>query len=436
MISADARLRSAAGDPAAGFPLAQPVIPAGPGQPPIIARVAWARGATPAFPPGYGAVSLAFVHHTVNPNGYSAAAVPSILYSMYLYHRYVRGWNDLGYNFVIDAYGRIWEGRAGGIDQAVVGAQAGGYNLESAGVAMLGTFAGVLPSPRALDALAALLAWKLALHSVPVGGQVTVEVNPSDAFYTPFAPGAKVALPRIAGHRDGCTTDCPGTALYLHLPKLRAVVAGIVPRAQSTVSLALRGGTEFPAGYLTLAGVEIVSGTPVAASGRVVTIAGRPIAGETVALQTLARGADASAVETTLAQASSAADGSFSSSLNVDHNLLLRAVVGRRPASTSPLIWIAVAPLITLGLPPYALEKRAGSIVVGGTVSPHKRRVTIEAYRHHDKQPLLRVTVRVRSGHYRARLKLKRGRYVLRAHTVADAHNIAGVSAPLRVTVP
>ena len=74
----------------------------------------------------YGTVELAFVHHTENPNGYSAAQVPAMLRAIYAFHRYVNGWNDIGYNFVIDLYGRVFEARAGGIDQPVVGAQAGG----------------------------------------------------------------------------------------------------------------------------------------------------------------------------------------------------------------------------------------------------------------------------------------------------------------------
>jgi hypothetical protein len=135
--------------------------------------------------PGYGTVKLAFVHHTDNPNGYSAAQVPSMLYAIYQFHRYTRGWDDIGYNFVIDLFGRIWEAREGGIDQAVVGAQAGGYNKVSTGVAVLGTFDSVLPSGAALAALQRLLAWKLSLHGVPTSGRVTVEVNPADASYTP-----------------------------------------------------------------------------------------------------------------------------------------------------------------------------------------------------------------------------------------------------------
>ena len=103
--------------------------PAGPGQPPIIARAAWARGqAPPGHAPEYGTVKLAFVHHTVNPNGYSAAAVPSMLLGIFQYHRYVRGFWDIAYNFLIDLYGRIWEGGRAGSTWPVIGAHAGAYN--------------------------------------------------------------------------------------------------------------------------------------------------------------------------------------------------------------------------------------------------------------------------------------------------------------------
>ena len=111
----------------AALPLAMPVLPAGPGQPQIIAREAWAglhHG--PAAGPYYGSIELAFVHHADNPNGYSAGAVPALLLAIYDYHRYTRGYFDIAYNFVIDAFGRIWEARAGGIDEPVIGAHAGG----------------------------------------------------------------------------------------------------------------------------------------------------------------------------------------------------------------------------------------------------------------------------------------------------------------------
>ena len=110
---------------------------------------------------------MAFVHHTENPNGYLPGEVPAMLRAIFVFHRDVRGWNDIGYNFVIDAFGRIFEARAGGIDEPVVGAQAGGYNLVSTGVAVLGSFTSQPISAPARSALQRLLAWKLALHGVP-----------------------------------------------------------------------------------------------------------------------------------------------------------------------------------------------------------------------------------------------------------------------------
>jgi uncharacterized protein with LGFP repeats len=236
-------------------------------------------------------VKLAFVHHTDNPNGYSAGEVPSMLYAIYQFHRYTKGWDDIGYNFVIDLFGRIWEARKGGIDQAVVGAQAGGYNQVSTGVAILGTFDSVLPTPAALGSLQRLLAWKLSLHGVPTTGRVTVEVNRADAFYTPFAPGAHVSLPRVAGHRDGDSTGCPGDALYGHLPEVRSQVQS---RAGRPLRLSL---------FASAASVR--RGTPVVVVGALKHLRGAPVAGAAIELQQIG----ANGAETTVQYLTTAIDG-------------------------------------------------------------------------------------------------------------------------------
>jgi N-acetylmuramoyl-L-alanine amidase len=297
---------------------AQPILNAGPGQPSIIARQVWARGkAPPAVNPGYGTVKLAFVHHTDNPNGYSSDQVPSILYSIYQFHRYTRGWDDIGYNFVIDLFGRIWEARKGGIDQAVVGAQAGGYNKVSTGVAILGTFDSVLPTASALDALQRLLAWKLSLHGVPTSGRVTVEVNPADAFYTPFKPGARVSLPRVAGHRDGDSTGCPGDALYGHLPAVRSQVQ---PLAKSPLRLSFRTSA-----------AKVRRGTPVVLYGTLKRLSGAPVSGATIELQQIS----ASGAETTFQRVTTNAAGGFSATLTPQRNVRVRALRRAAPAAVS-----------------------------------------------------------------------------------------------------
>jgi hypothetical protein len=278
---------------AGGLETATPVLAAGPGQPPIFARRAWAQGmAPPRVTPEYGDVRMAFVHHTENPNGYAPGEVPAMLRAIYAFHRYVNGWNDIGYNFVLDLYGRIFEARAGGIHEPVVGAHAGGYNLVSTGVAVLGSFTSTPISPAARNSLEQLLAWKLSLHGVPAIGRVTVRVNPKGARYSPYPPGAHVSLPRIAGHRDGDSTECPGDALYGELPGIRPGVRRLAGRpARATLSL--------------------VQATVL--SGSVAFLDGAPIAGAPVEIQLRSVSKKGAVVgEQTLAQAVTDATGRFS----------------------------------------------------------------------------------------------------------------------------
>ena len=279
---------------AASLPLATPILPAGPGQPPIIARRAWAQGISPpSVAPEYGAVRMAFVHHTDNPNGYAASEVPAMLRAIYVFHRYVKGWHDIGYNFVIDSYGRIFEARAGGIDEPVVGAQAGGYNQASTGIAVLGTFAAVPISTAARRALEALLAWKLSLHGVPAQGSVTVRVNPLGAVYSRFPANARVSLPRIAGHRDADTTECPGNVLYGELPAIRAGVRSLAPHpTRATLRLA---APSIPAGAPVTPEPAGATGTGNAPTSRLRVLSGLlefldgaggvPIAGAPILIQ-------------------------------------------------------------------------------------------------------------------------------------------------------
>jgi hypothetical protein len=286
-----------------------PILPAGPGQPPIVAREAWAQGrCPPSVTPEYGEVQMAFVHHTENPNGYGPGEVPGMLRAIYAFHRYGRGWNDIGYNFVVDRFGRIFEARAGGVDEAVIGAQAGGYNYCSTGVAVLGEYGARRISPAARRALAHLLAWKLSLHGVPSKGRVTVRVNPAGAIYSRFPARAHVSLPRIAGHRDADSTSCPGNALYGELPGLRQATVGLAGRV-AKLTLALQRD-EASGAIVALSGALAWlggAGGREGGSGQAAGIAGAPV--EIQARSSSRHGEVVS--EQTLAQAQTAADGSF-----------------------------------------------------------------------------------------------------------------------------
>jgi hypothetical protein len=216
------------------------------GAPPIIPRAEWGGdGVPPRTDPAYGQVQLAFVHHTVNANDYGPEDSAAIVLGIARYHRDHNGWNDIGYNFLVDQYGQIFEGRAGGVEQAIVGAQAQGFNSVSTGAACIGTFTDVALPAAAVDALARLIGWKLSLHGVPCEGDVTVTSAGGET--NRFPAGAPVTFQRVSGHRDGNATECPGDLLYTQLPDLRiraaqyaGPLAGVTLQAAATT---LRGIT-------------------------------------------------------------------------------------------------------------------------------------------------------------------------------------------------
>ena len=305
--------------------LAGPSLPAGPGQPPIIARAEWAGSDHPPVAgPYYGTIEMGVVHHTENPNGYSAADVPAMLRAIYQFHVHGRGWFDIGYNFVIDRFGRIWEARQGGIDLPVIGAQAGDWNQISFGVSMLGTFSDILPSPAALTSLQRLLAWKMAFSGVPADGEIAAVVTPAGVSWTQFHVGEHVAFPRIAGHRQVDATSCPGTALYEHLPAVRARVAGLAgPRTTLDVEAQVTA--------------IVASAAMLVLSGRLADGEGRPIAGAPVQIQAVVGRFGATR---TLVTVTTTVTGGWTASVPARAGLLVRALHAARPAVASQLVAI------------------------------------------------------------------------------------------------
>jgi N-acetylmuramoyl-L-alanine amidase len=216
-------------------------------QPAIITRAQWhAPESIRRAPPSYAdGVHLAIVHHTVGTNSYSASQSASIVRAIMLYHVEGNGWNDIGYNFLVDKYGQVFEGRYGGITRPVIGAHAMGFNAGSVGVAVLGTYTSTSISPEAKAALVSLLAWRLDLsHVDPLSRVVRISAgNPR------YPPGRAVTLNAISGHRDTYPTSCPGNRLYAQLPSIRTAVAqtGLPKIYGPTVTGALGGPVEFTA---------------------------------------------------------------------------------------------------------------------------------------------------------------------------------------------
>jgi flagellar hook assembly protein FlgD len=192
-------------------------------QPAIIRRSDWGadESIVRASPYYASAVHFAVVHHTAGTNSYSASESAAIVRGIERYHVLANGWNDIGYNFLVDKYGQVFEGRAGGIARNVVGAHAQGFNTGSTGVAVLGSYETQTISAAARAALVGLLAWRLDVAHVNPLSRVTwiSGGNPK------YPAGMAVTLHAISGHRDTGPTACPGGTLYAQLPGIADDVA-------------------------------------------------------------------------------------------------------------------------------------------------------------------------------------------------------------------
>ncbi|MCI0635496.1 MAG: peptidoglycan recognition protein, partial [Actinobacteria bacterium] len=198
-------------------------VPASTVAPPIVPRLSW--GADESIrrnQPSYAdAVRFAVVHHTAGRNGYSRGEAAAIVKGIQLYHVQGNGWNDIGYNYLVDRFGTVYEGRFGGSERNVVGAHAQGFNTGSVGIAVLGTYGGATPSQAAQKAVADLIAWRLDLAHV----DPTALVNFVSGGSNRFPSGVPVLLRAVSGHRDTGFTSCPGDAFYARLDALAAQAA-------------------------------------------------------------------------------------------------------------------------------------------------------------------------------------------------------------------
>ncbi len=192
-------------------------------RPTIYSRAQWgADESIRRADPSYGQVQVAFVHHTDSSNTYSAAQVPAIIRGIYAFHVKGRGWNDIGYNFLVDRFGRLWEGRYGGTTKAVIGAHTLNYNSWSFGISAIGNFTSTTPPAAMTSSISRLIAWKLTIHGIQMPASATIN---GKSFW------------RVSGHRDANSTACPGQRLYNALPAIRrSVIArmGTLPRTVIT----------------------------------------------------------------------------------------------------------------------------------------------------------------------------------------------------------
>ncbi|MFJ3900457.1 N-acetylmuramoyl-L-alanine amidase [Streptomyces sp. NPDC090025] len=202
-------------------------------RPTVVPRAQWGGQAIedktpepPQYLPG-GAIKAAFIHHTTSAD-YSCAQSASVVRGILDYHVDVEKWRDIGYNFLVDKCGTVFEGRKGGVDQPVYGAHTYGWNAESTSVAILGDFTKQAAPDAALAAAGQVAAYKLGQYGVSPTGKATLTAGATQKnfFGDSFTVGQTYAFDAISGHRNGFNTECPGTMLFPQLPKIRTYATG------------------------------------------------------------------------------------------------------------------------------------------------------------------------------------------------------------------
>jgi hypothetical protein len=214
----------------ASTPVAQALAP----KPQIVSRAGWGAdlaggGCPPRGPAEYGTAQAAVIHHTVNANDNTPEEAPSIVLGICRFHVYGNGWNDIGYNALVDRYGTLYEGRAGGLKRPVVGAQAQGFNSQTTSVASIGDHTSEVPTPPAQRSIIRFLAWKMAVNrAYPVTG--TVQLTSAGGSESRYPAGAVITVPRIVGHTTLGLTACPGGAMIPLIPQIQSAVQKRVKR--------------------------------------------------------------------------------------------------------------------------------------------------------------------------------------------------------------
>ena len=358
-------------------------------RPPIVSRAAWgADKCRPRSKPDYLTVRAVYVHHTVSLNDYSPEEAPGIVLAICRYHRNSNGWNDIGYQALVDKYGVLYEGRAGGLDRPVLGAHAQGFNAQASGIASIGDNTAVGLSDTALDSLADYIRWKLTIHGQPLTGSTTL--TSAGGATSRYAAGRRVRVQRVLGHRDTNNTACPGSALYYQLDDLRNRVATGEPLpGVATFLTSSLSRTSTPYG-----GSSTFSGTLTDA-----TLA--PLAGRHVRVEVL-RGTR----WRRLADLSTDAAGAWSVPVRPVRTRLLRAIYAGDPVwrrSFSPEQLLKLKPLVKLS-PGATSGVRGERVRLSGSVTPRKRRVyqvLQQRIRGSYRQVGVKA-VRVRAGRFRS----------------------------------
>jgi hypothetical protein len=265
--------------------------------PRIISRAEWGARPEACAPDVASTLLAAVVHHTAGSNDYQTVAqAMQQIRNDQAYHIDGRGWCDIGYNFIVDKWGNIYEGRANSASQPVIGVHAGGFNTATVGIAMLGSYDTVAPPAALQESVAQVIAWRLgAYYRDPLS---TVGYTTWGGETSRFPAGTRLALPVVVGHRDVDITACPGNSGYTALGWIKSrarqlIGATFVNPIMSATSVPIGGAVSVTGGVLSAidwtlqvvderTGVELsrtVGATGPSGGGAIATWDGRTSAG-------------------------------------------------------------------------------------------------------------------------------------------------------------
>ena len=212
--------------PASTVPAALPVATSANGLPvPVTTRAEWGANASyMSWDPDYASAGHVVVHHTAGTNNYSAGQSASIVRGIYYYHAVTLDWGDIGYNFLIDKYGTVFEGRSGSVaapaGRMSVGAHARGVNTGTMGLSMMGDYSSISPSDAQLSSVGKMAGWFLKRAGITdANGWAGLHVWTTERYQA----GSTISMPRILAHRDVGYTSCPGDVGYSRLGTIRTI---------------------------------------------------------------------------------------------------------------------------------------------------------------------------------------------------------------------
>ena len=191
----------------------------------VTTRAEWGANASyMSWDPEYARAGHVVVHHTAGTNSYSAGQSASIVRGIYYYHAVVLDWGDIGYNFLVDKFGTVFEGRSGSVaapaGRMSIGAHARGVNTGTMGISKMGDYSTVSPSDAQLSSVGKMAGWFLKRAGISdVTGWAGLHVWTTERYQA----GSTISMPRILGHRDVGYTTCPGNVGYSKLGTIRAI---------------------------------------------------------------------------------------------------------------------------------------------------------------------------------------------------------------------